>query len=228
MDKPEGRDDVRESRVPDGLIAGGLAVLAGLVRLIPHPFNLTPVGALGLFGGARLRPWLAATLPLAVMVVTDLVLKWALHYPAFNPYVYGCFLVNVLLGRLLARTRSWVRVGALAVAGSVLFFLVTNFGVWLHSSVDPAALPGGAAYVLDQQNSPYPYPLIRYARNPQGLVACYGMALAVGPDKAPPFGFFGNLLVGDLFFTGLLFGAHALLAGRVPRARGEAVTVGAR
>jgi hypothetical protein len=230
MDKPEGRGDVRGARVPDGLIAAGLAVLAGLVRLIPHPFNLTPVGALGLFGGARLRPWLAATLPLAVMAVTDLILKWALDYPAFNPYVYGCFLANVLLGRLLARTQSWVRIGGLAVAGSVLFFVVTNFGVWLGSSVPPETLATGAAYAY-VQDSPYPFPLIRYARSPQGLLACYWLAAAFSAPEAPPLGFFGNLLVGDLFFTGLLFGAHALLASGVPRPRNrrsEAMTLAAR
>src|SRR3954451_9822855 len=100
MARPEGQGEVRETRLPEGWVAGGLAVLAGLVRLIPHPFNMTPVGALGLFGGARLRPAVGVRLPLLVMVVTDVVLKFAFDYPAFNLAVYGCFLVNVLLGRL--------------------------------------------------------------------------------------------------------------------------------
>src|SRR5438270_13703598 len=122
MARPEGQGEVREARLPEGWVAGGLAVLAGLVRLIPHPFNMTPVGALGLFGGARLRPKLAMSLPLLVMVVTDLII-WAWYgfsyrWP-FNPYVYGCFVTNVLLGRLLTRTQSWKRIGPLAAAGSV-------------------------------------------------------------------------------------------------------------
>src|SRR6266851_4589911 len=84
----------------------GLAVVAGFIRLIPHPFNMTPVGALGLFGGARLRLWQALTLPLTVMAVTDLLIWLIQGWRPFNSVVYGCFLFNILLGRLLSRTYS--------------------------------------------------------------------------------------------------------------------------
>src|SRR5689334_11128468 len=101
-----------------GSWAAGMAVVAGLIRLIPHyPFNFTPVGALGLFGGARLRWWWACLLPLGIMAVSDLLLM-AIHgpdYTPFNPWVYGCFLLTVLWGRLLLRTGSAWRVGAASV-----------------------------------------------------------------------------------------------------------------
>src|ERR1700680_3189936 len=71
-----------------GYLAGGLAVVAGLIRVIPHPWNFTPVAALGLFGGARLRPWLALTLPFAVMAVSDLAIWAVLGWKPFNPLVY--------------------------------------------------------------------------------------------------------------------------------------------
>jgi hypothetical protein len=126
--------------------AAGMAVVAGLIRLVPHPPNFTPVGALGLFGGARLRPWLAFTLPFAVMAVTDLLL-WGLDEGKrpFNPFVYGSFLVNVVLGRLLLpQTNSPWRIGAVSLAGAVQFFLVTNFGVWIggHGQGYPMTLAG--------------------------------------------------------------------------------------
>jgi hypothetical protein len=126
--------------------ATGLSVVAGLVRLVPyHPPNFTPVGALGLFGGARLRPWLAFTLPFAVMAVTDLALWGLKGYPAFDPFVYGSFLVNVLLGRwLLRQTNSAWRVGAVSLLASVQFFLVTNFGVWAAGRLYPKT-PAGLA-----------------------------------------------------------------------------------
>ena len=126
--------------------ATGLSVVAGLVRLFPyHPPNFTPVGALGLFGGARLRPWLAFTLPFAVMAATDLAL-WALKgYPPFDPFVYGSFLVNVALGSwLLRKTNSPWRVGAVSLLASVQFFLVTNFGVWAAGRLYPKT-PAGLA-----------------------------------------------------------------------------------
>ena len=102
-------------------LAIGLAVFAGLARLLPNTLNLTPVGALGLFGGARLRGRLAFILPLVVMVITDGLLALLKDYPLVNattPVVYGCFLVNVLLGRLLVRTNSPLWIGGVALLGS--------------------------------------------------------------------------------------------------------------
>jgi hypothetical protein len=196
-------------------LAGGLtvatALLAGLIRLVPHPYNLTPVGALGLFAGARLRFWQAIVFPLAIMVVTDVVLRQTMGYPAFDPYVYGCFVINVLLGRLLRRTESPMAIGGISLAASVLFFLVTNFGVWLASSVDPQTITSGAAFT-ETSDPRWTFPMIHYARSLSGLLACYGFGLAFANTPASPFGFFGNQLLGDCLFVGLLFGAHAVLS----------------
>jgi hypothetical protein len=200
------------------------AVTAGLIRLIPHPYNLTPVGALGLFAGARLRFWQAIAFPLAIMVVTDIVLRMTLGYPAFDPYVYGCFVVNVLLGRLLRGTESPLKIGGMSLMASLVFFLVTNFGVWLAASVDPQALPAGASFV-ETRDAHYAFPTIHYARSWGGLLACYGFGLAFINTPASPFGFFGNQLMGDFLFAGVLFGMHAVLsrvffpAERVPAAK---------
>jgi hypothetical protein len=196
-------------------LAGGLtvatALLAGLIRLVPHPYNLTPVGALGVFAGARLRLWQAIVFPLAIMIVTDVILRMTMGYPAFDPYVYGCFVVNVLLGRMLRRTESPLAIGGVSVAASILFFLVTNFGVWLASSVDPQTLPAGAAF-METSDPRWTFPMIHYAGNLSGLLACYGFGLAFTNTPASPFGFFGNQLLGDFLFIGLLFGAHAMLS----------------
>ncbi len=130
-------------------LALGLAllacVLAALLRVFPLEWNFAPVGALALFAGARLRPWLAYVLPLAVMAVSDAVLARTRGY-AF-PYlgmlfVYGSFLVYALLGRTLARTENPLRIGAVTVCGSLQFFLVTNFGVWLTGTLYPHTLAG--------------------------------------------------------------------------------------
>jgi hypothetical protein len=90
---------------------------------------MTPVGALGLYGGARLPLAQALTLPLAVMLATDLVLHFTVYpgRPILSGWVYASLMANVLLGRLLARTESPWKIGLVSGLGSLQFFLVTNF-----------------------------------------------------------------------------------------------------
>jgi hypothetical protein len=110
------------------LVLAGMVAAAALTRLVPHPPNVTPVGAMALFGGACLADRrLAFALPLAVLFVSDLFL--GLH--VMIPVVYGSFAVNVLLGRWLRSRRTFVSTAAVALVGSVQFFVVTNFACWL-------------------------------------------------------------------------------------------------
>jgi hypothetical protein len=116
---------VNQSRL---LAITAFVLLAALARLIPHPPNVTPVGAMALFGGACLADRrLAFVLPLAALFVSDLVL--GLH--VLIPVVYGSFAVNVLLGRWLRSRRTVVNTAAVTLLGSVQFFVVTNFACWL-------------------------------------------------------------------------------------------------
>ncbi len=189
----------------------GMALVAGLIRLVPHPFNLTPVGALALFCGARLKSRLAALIvPVAVLFVSDLAL-WTNHdYPPFDYFVYGCFLFTVILGYGL-RDGGPARIAAFSLLTSMVFFLVTNLGVWAYLSVDPATLPDGQAMTWQTYNgATYPVP-DKYARNAAGLAACYAAAIPFTQTNALPLGFLGNQVIGDLFYCGLFFGAYALL-----------------
>jgi hypothetical protein len=170
-------------------LAGGLTILAALVRLVPHPSNLTPVGALGLYGGARLPLAQALLLPLSLMALTDLLLHYVVYpgYPPFQPWVYASLGVNVFLGRLLRHTESPWKIAVVTLLASLQFFLLTNFGTWLDGPLYPQTFAG--------------------------LMTCYAAALPFyGPNAPPPLGFFGNALLGDLFFTAALFGLHAWLA----------------
>jgi hypothetical protein len=120
--------------------------LTGLLRVVPHPWNFSSVGALCLFAGARL-PWLAAlAVPFGVMYLTDIVLWRSLEFRPFVWVVYGCLLMTVLLGRLLRRTNSPWKIGAAAVAGDAVFFVVTNFAAWRELIGRPYAdTPAGLA-----------------------------------------------------------------------------------
>jgi hypothetical protein len=105
-----------------------MIAVAALARLIPHPPNFTPVGAMALFGGACLaNRRLALLVPLAALFLSDLFL--GLH--VLIPVVYGSFAVNVLLGRWLRSRRTALSIATLTVIGSIQFFLVTNFACWV-------------------------------------------------------------------------------------------------
>lgn len=111
-------------------LAIGLMVLGALVRVTQH-WNFAPVGALSLFGGARLRGWQAYLLPLVVMAVTDPLVG---GYSRVTPLIYASFLINVWIGTRLRQSESPLAIGAASVAGSLQFFLITNFAVWIGST----------------------------------------------------------------------------------------------
>ncbi|OWK41262.1 DUF6580 family putative transport protein [Fimbriiglobus ruber] len=110
------------------LVVAIMIVSAALTVMLPHPPNFTPIGAMALFGGVCVVDRRAAVLlPLAPLFLHDL---WAgLH--VLIPFVYVSFAINVLLGRWLRSRRRPVPVAVATLAGSLQFFVVTNFGSWL-------------------------------------------------------------------------------------------------
>jgi len=128
------------------IIAISILILAAvLLRFLPHPPNFTPLAALALFSGAIFRDrFLALAMPLCVMLVSDLFLGW--HGTIL--FVYGSFALIVLIGRTF---QSRVKISYIAgggIFGAMLFFIITNFGVWLTSTMYPLTWQGlVAAYV---------------------------------------------------------------------------------
>ena len=127
-------------------LALGLTLTGALLRLIPHLPNISPVGGFSLFAGARLRGWQAYSIPLIIIVVTDPIMGRILGYPSYTlvtPFVCGSLLVYVWIGSHLRRTENPWRIGGAAFLGSVQFFLITNFGLWLSGiSVFPLTPSG--------------------------------------------------------------------------------------
>jgi hypothetical protein len=123
----------------------GMVILGACARLIPHPWNFTPIMAIGLFAGshARKASWgIFATL--LALVLSDAVLGF---YSGFW-YVYAAALIPVLLGRLI-RDRSGASViAAAALASGLSFFLVTNFMVWATGPMYPHTIGGLSACYL--------------------------------------------------------------------------------
>ena len=121
------------------LIIPAIIIFAALTRLMPHPPNFTPIIAMGLFGGAYLKDKrLALLLPLGAMLLADLFLG----FHGTMIWVYGSLIVITSMGFLL-KNGVTLKNGAIAtLGGSLLFFLVTNFGVWASGSFYPKTVEG--------------------------------------------------------------------------------------
>jgi hypothetical protein len=122
----------KETVVLRAILIFAMTGLAAALRLAPHPWNFTPVGAIALFSGAMVRDRRVAFLfPVLVMFATDLIIG----FNKLSPLVYACLLLSVLIGRFLNQKRNLPRIGGATFLGALQFFLITNFGVWafLHS-----------------------------------------------------------------------------------------------
>lgn len=116
-----------------------LIVLAAAMRLLPHPANFLPITAMALFAGARCANRTQALLLVAAtMVVSDLILG----FHSTMIFVYGSLLLTVLLGSTLREKESVATVGASALASSLLFFVITNTGVWMVDGLYPHTAAG--------------------------------------------------------------------------------------
>jgi len=183
-----------------------LVLLATTIRLIPYilykaglvditnpsamPWNISPIGALCLFGGAQISDRrLAFAVPLLSLILSDIGIGILMGDIFFGlhpmiPVVYGCFGLMVLLGMWLRKSQSSVATRILsicgaAVAGEVVFFVLTNFANWIA------------------QNDYYPHTM-------PGLIACYVAAIP----------FFKSSLTGMFVYGTTLFVGYAWLYGR--------------
>lgn len=183
------------SFAPGPLVLGVMILVAALTRVVPHPWNFSPVEAIALFGGAYFASrWLAVLVPLAALLISDLVLS-QMHGGTYATYfgstsfwlVYGVIALSSVLGFGLRGKVSSLRVLGFSLAGSVLFFIVSNFSAWIGSPL--------------------------YPQNAAGLMAAYIAGIP----------FFQGTLLGTLFFSALLFGGFSLLRQRVPALRAQTV-----
>lgn len=134
----------RHSLFLRSLIIVFMILAAAVLRIAPHPWNFTPVGAMALFSGATLRDRrLAFFFPLLALLVGDLFIGF--YKLAVLLSVYGSFVANVAIGRLLQDNRTVVRIGGATFLGSLQFFIVTNFAVWAFLGSFPRTATGLAA-----------------------------------------------------------------------------------
>lgn len=170
------------------------AVLSRIVNAEMQWYNFGPMVAISLFSGAILKnKSYAYLLPLAGYFVSDLYIQLA-HgngfYGISQFFVYAGMALVVSLGSAM-RKQNVARVLGFSMGGTLLFWIISNFGVFL----------GGY-----------------WGTGLAGLGTTYLMALPFYTSQGSEL--FVNAFVGDLLFSGVLFGAYALLKSRfvAPRA----------
>ena len=100
-----------------------LIFFAILSRFLPHPPNFTPIAAIALLSSKGFaNRWVAFLIPIVSLFISDLFL--GLHTTI--PFVYGSFILIALLGRYVKKINIFS-----VLLSSLIFFLVTNLGVWL-------------------------------------------------------------------------------------------------
>lgn len=133
-------------------LLSGFILIAAISRLFPHPTNFTPIGAISIFGAAYFSDKkLAFLLPLLAMFVTDLLVNNLIYgafydsFMLFTPgfwYIYGSIALMVVVGMITLKKVTVSRVIGSGLISSILFFLITNAGVWLANPAYPQTIEG--------------------------------------------------------------------------------------
>ena len=139
----------------------GLILIAAFSRIIPHYPNFTPLCAIALFGGKYFRNKnIAFLIPIVALWFSDVVINnfilsqyfegFTFFYSGFY-WQYGTFLLITLIGRKTLNNFSFLKLLGVSISSSLLFFIISNFGVWISSSI--------------------------YSKDILGLIACYTVAI---------------------------------------------------
>lgn len=133
---------------PKSYILIALIIAVSLYRIFPHPHNITPIMALALFAGTYFeKRWMAFAVPLTSMLLADLFLGF--HNTIL--FVYAAMAIAVVIGFWLHNRVSSLKVLGATISSSLVFFIISNFGVWLVSGY--------------------------YSKTWTGLIECYTMGL---------------------------------------------------
>ncbi len=177
------------------IIAVGLIMMAGVARIVNHEmhlYNFAPVCALGLFAGAVIKDKrIALLLPILAQLMGDVYIslftQWQGFYGIEQVCVYASLLLVTLMGAGMGQPKA-LKVLGFTLGGALVFFLLSNFGVWLSMEFGKVDL-------------------YHYGKGFSGLVNTYAAAIP----------FFKNTLIGEFCGSILLFGAYYLLQQAVAR-----------
>jgi hypothetical protein len=174
------------------------AVLSRIVNLEFHLWgNFACIGAISLFSGNIIKnKSYAYLIPLVAYFVSDLYIMYAQGQQGFYGvsqfFVYGAMMLVVLLGTKMGDAKA-IKVFGFSLAGSAIFWLVSNFGVWF-------------ANVTMAETSPM---------HEAGLTLGFTYFRALPFYNSFSSELFLGTFVGDLAYSTLLFGSYALLKNKL-------------
>jgi len=168
----------KESIIVRTIVILSMIALAAALRIAPHPWNFTPVGAMALFSGAVLKDRRLAFLFLLLALFAGDIF---VGFHKLMPIVYASFLINVALGYWIQDRRTAVRISGITLLGAIQFFVTTNFAVWALGST--------------------------YPKSPAGLVACYVAAIPFFWNTLAGDALYAALLFGGLALAERMFPA---------------------
>lgn len=136
---------------PKFLFVCSAILVAAISRLFPHIPNFTPIAAMALFGAVYFEnKILAFTIPLITMILSDVALQittgWGFHNTI--GYVYASFILTSCIGLWVKSNTTVSRIAMGSVLASVLFFIITNFGVWAANGFIDGASGLNTTYVM--------------------------------------------------------------------------------
>ncbi|WP_343690692.1 DUF6580 family putative transport protein [Chitinophaga sp.] len=184
------KKDTRENLMIAALIF--LAIISRVITNNLQLWNFNAIGAAALFGGMMIRnKRVAYLLPILTLFISDLFLQLFTNVQTFYGayigqlfFVYGAFLLTARIATRIKKADA-LTVLIASVGTGVLFFLVTNFGTFLTTNL-------------------YPHTF-------SGLVSCYAAGIPFYKEGDLFSSFALNGILGNVFFSAVLFGAHALI-----------------
>ncbi len=123
----------------------GIIALVALTRLLPHPFNFTPIGAIALFAGTYISDRKQAfLLPIITLLISDILLQIVNGSGFYRDmvFVYGSFALITAIGFILRGREQRQTIMVASLVSSILFFFITNFGTWVMYDMYPKNLQG--------------------------------------------------------------------------------------
>jgi hypothetical protein len=182
------------------IIAVAAVRIPNATQLAPWA-NFTPIGAMGLFGGAYFtRQWKAILFPLLTLFISDLVIQllifkgqYGIMYDGWY-WIYGIFVLITFIGKTLLKKVTVVNVLIAAVAASLTHWLISDFLVWFSGGTDLRTM-------------------LPLSRNWNGLLQCY----------AQGFPFMKNFLMGTLIYGGIMFGTFEWMKSKYTALRLQAI-----
>ncbi len=159
----------------------GLILILALARLIPHPPNFTPIIAVAIVSGYFFKNLnFSLIILLMAMLISDLFIGF--YENVF--FVYASLLLITFIFHKISKKINFKNLFIFSFAGSLIFFIISNFGVWILGSPGVDNLP--------------------YDKNLNGLIECYILAIP----------FFGNTFLSTVIFSYPAIIAYRSLATR--------------